>query len=189
MDQKLLKIILLAVIIVLTLGGGYFLYHFGYLAGQISGQNKEAALAQQEQAQIIQEIFGTIAVASLNGRITEVHSDKKYIIVAVPSAMGVNIPKIYQNKEVSVKDGAKITLKETKTPEIFNKEMQDYQAKIKKSGGMNTMSFSPPFPYSEKEITINDLKAGDNISFNLEYSGASAILLPKISATQISVIR
>ncbi len=187
-QTQLIKTGLLLIIAILIIGGGYLLYHFGYLAGKIYGQNQELLLAQQQQNQLIEEIFGNMAASSLIGRVTKINIAEKSINVIVPSIMGVNIPKIYQNKNLLIKDGVAITLKENKTAEAFNKELAEYQAKARKTRGM--MSVSPPLPFSEKGITINDLKTGDNITFTFNNpAGKSAILLSEITPTQISVQR
>jgi hypothetical protein len=146
----------------------------GYYAGQYVGR--------QRQDRILKEIFsgGIFANgANLFGEITAIAPDKNSLSVKVSTAMSATLPKEYQNKTVLITADTKIVLREHKTPEALSEEMEKYQMSIASAKGTkNAVVLTPPNPYSERAITIGELKVGDAIDFSFSSAtGGSATLL------------
>lgn len=169
-------------ITVLALGVGYY-------SGQYIGR--------QKQEQMLKEIFSSANfVNALSGKITAIASDKSSVSVEVNSIMSVNLPKEYQNKTVLITGDTKIVLREHKSQEVLSAEIAKYQAETK--GAKNTIAVSPPLPYSEKEITVGELKVGDAIDFSFSSGtggfgpgtgGTAPILNNQFTATAVAVTR
>lgn len=154
-------------IAVLALGAGYY-------AGRQVGR--------QEQDRAFKEIFsgGMFANgANLFGEITAISSDKSFLSVKVSTVVGTTLPKEYQNKTVLITGDTKIVLRENKTPEVLIEEMKKYQASITSNkGAKNSVPLPPPLPYSEKGITVGELKVGDTVDFSFSSgTGETATLL------------
>jgi len=69
----------------------------------------------------------------------------------------------YFVKKFRINKDTKIIAKQRKDPEIVRKEMEDYLAKMKaakEKNNTNSDLILPLSSYTEKEITINDLKVG-----------------------------
>lgn len=176
------KIVVPVLVAVLALGIGYY-------AGQYVGR--------QKQERMLKEIFGSANFANaLSGKITAIAPDKRSVSVEVGSIMSVNLPKEYQNKTVLITGDTKIILREHKSQEVLSAEMKKYQADVK--GAKNSTTFTPPAPYSEKEITIGELKVGDAVDFSFksatgEFSpgtgGTATLLNSQFTALTVAVTR
>ena len=167
------NILIFVVIAVLAFGVGYY-----------SGASLEKFKSKDSQETALKEIFGGILSGNnLSGTIAEISGDKKSLTVSVERILGVNLPKDYQKKRVLVNGNTKITLRENKSQEEWNKEFQEFQKKTATPGA------TPPYPYTEKEITINDLKAGDSVNFTFSPDQNKTALDSQFSATQITVGR
>jgi hypothetical protein len=165
----------------------------GYYAGQYSGQE----LGRQRQERMLKEIFnGANFANALSGKITAVASDKKSLVIEVGSITGVNLPGDYRNKTVLITGDTKIVLRERKSQEVLSAEIAKYQADVK--GAKNSTKFTPPAPYSEKEITVGELKVGDVVDFSFSSgtggfspgtAGTAIILNHQFTATAVAVTR
>ena len=70
-------------------------------------------------------------------------------------------------REVIAGENTKIIKNEQKDPEEYNKEMEEYGDKIKnyKPGSSPEEKFlMPPIPFKEVELSVSDIKEGDQIS-------------------------
>ncbi|MDP3052355.1 MAG: hypothetical protein Q8N22_00110 [bacterium] len=150
----------------------------GYYLGAALEKNKAGEF--QEEAMLKEVFSSALFVNNLSGKILEISSDKKFLIVEVPGVYGVNLPKNYQEKRILIDENTKIVLRETKDLAVFEKEMNE----LKKKG-----EITPPFPYVEKEIKVDDLTIGDAISFNFPLDENISILSAQFTAVQINVNR
>ena len=158
------------VAVLIGLAGGYYL-----------GASLEKSRVEKSREAMLREIFGNVLFANnLSGKILEIASDKKSLTVEVPGVYGVNLPKNYQEKRVLIDENTKIVLRTNKDAAVFEKEMNE----LKKKGEM-----TPPLPYIEKEIKIDDLLVGDAISFNFLQDENISILSAQFAAVQINVDR
>ncbi len=154
----------------------------GMLAGYyFLGIGLEKVGIQSSCQSALKEVFNnTSLINNLYGKIIGISSDKKSLAVEVAGVYGVNLPKNYQEKKVLIDENTKIVLMTKKTAEDFEKEL----AELKIKG--NTI---PPSPYAEKEIKIDDLITGDQISFNFMPAENSDVLSSQFIAAQINVYR
>lgn len=166
---------------VLALGAGYY-------AGRQIGR--------QEQVRVLKEIFsGGIFTNGVNlfGEVTAISPDKSSLTVKVANVMGATLPKEYQNKTVLITGDTKIVLRENKTPEVLSEEMKKYQASIASinKGDKNAVAVAPPSPYSEKEITVGEMKVGDSIQFSSksETGEGANVLDNQFIAIEVSITR
>lgn len=175
--QRIVPPILIAV---LALGAGYY-------AGRQAGR--------QEQDRALKEIFsGSVFAngANLFGEITAISADKGSLSVKVGNIMGATLPKEYQNKTVLITGDTKIILRENKAPEALSEEMKKYQASVASAkGAKNAAVLTPPNPYSQKALTVGELKVGDTINFSSKSgTGASANVLDnRFTAVDVFVTR
>jgi len=168
-------LLVIIIIVAIVAVGGYYL-------GNSTGSIKQLALDKSTQDQAIKEIFSNIMFGgSLSGKITSISPNS--IIVEVPGVMGVNLPKAYQTKTLLVDSNTRVILVKQKTTEEFNKELLAAQAKSKK----DPMGFTPPAPFSQQDITINDLKPDAQISFSIDQSQNKGILDSEYKAVQITI--
>lgn len=143
----------------------------GYYFGSIIGKNK---IAKELCRTTLKEMFNGVAFANnLSGKILEISSDKKSLIVDVPSVLSVNLPEEYRQKKVQLSENVKIFLIEKKEPAVFDREIKEFLEKQKNA--KNISGLIPPAPSTEKEIKADDLKIGDIVNFNISSnSGANA---------------
>lgn len=172
------KVAVPVLIAVLALGAGYYAGH---------------DVGRQRQEQMLKEIFsgGIFANgANLFGAVTAISPDESSLSVEVRTVMGINLPKEYQNKTVLITGDTKIVLREHKGQEVLDEEMQKYQDAVKKAKG-DAVAITPPSPYSEKVLTIDELKVGDSIQFSSKSeTGVSANVLDnRFTAVEVSVTR
>lgn len=172
------KIAVSVLIAVLALGAGYY-------AGQDVGR--------QRQEQMLKEIFGGGIFANganLFGTVTAISHDESSLSVEVRTVTGINLPKEYQSKTVLITGDTKIVMMEHKTLEVFNEEMKKYQDAVKKAKG-DAVAITPPSPYSEKVLTIDELKVGDSVNFSSKSeTGVSANVLDnRFTAIEVFVTR
>lgn len=68
-------------------------------------------------------------------------------------------------RQVTVTDATKIIKNESKQPDVFQKEQEAYQKKMSawKPGSADTLPV-PPVSYTEKEISLSDIKPGDQLN-------------------------
>jgi len=169
-SNKKIVLIYAAIAVLIGLAGGYYL-----------GASLEKSRVEKSREAMLREIFGNVLFANnLSGKILEIASDKKSLTVEVPGVYGVNLPKNYQEKRVLIDENTKIVLRTNKDAAVFEKEMNE----LKKKGEM-----TPPLPYIEKEIKIDDLLVGDAISFNFLQDENISILSAQFAAVQINVNR
>ena len=160
--------------LVIYIVASVILFFLGYFAHTLQSQNS--------QDQAIQEIFsGTMFGSSLQGKITAVSQNA--IMVEVSKVYGLNLPKDYQTKTLSIDSNTKIILSKQKTAEEFSKELAEAKAKAKG----NMMAFTPPAPFMEQSLTINDLKPDTRISFSVDPSQNKGILDSEYKAVEIIV--
>lgn len=181
MNHNIQKIAVSLLVAVLALGAGYY-------AGRQVGR--------QEQVRALKEIFsGGIFANGINlfGEITAISTDNKSLSAKVSTVAGATLPKEYQNKTVLITGDTKIVLRENKTPEVLSEEMKKYQASIASinKGDKNAVAVAPPSPYSEKEITVGEMKVGDTIHFSSksETGEGANVLDNQFIAIEVSVTR
>jgi hypothetical protein len=162
-------------IVVVSLGIGYY-------AGQEFGR--------QKREQMLTEIFDNAVFANnLYGIITAIAPDKKSLSVEVGGVSGINFPNDYRSKTVLVAKDTKIVLREHKNQEVLDEEIAKYQSDAE--GAKNPATFTPPLPYMEKDISVDDLKVGDRIDFNfsLDTDGGAALLNNQFVAIEVAITR
>ena len=148
------------------------IFFLGYFVNSLQSK------ATQDQA--IKEIFSNIMFgSSLSGKITSISPNS--IIVEVPGVMGVNLPKAYQTKTLLVDSNTKIILTKQKTIEEFNKDLNEAKSKG------SAMGFTPPAPFTQQDITINDLKPNTQISFSIDQSQNKGILDSEYKVVEIKI--
>ena len=156
----------------------------GLLAGYYFGVSWEKSKVEKSREATLEtalkEIFGGILVNNLSGKISDISPEKKFLTVEVPGVYDVNLPKNYQEKRVLIDENTKIVLRTNKDAAVFEEEMNE----LKKKEEM-----TPPLPYVEKEIKIDDLLVGDAISFNFLQDENINILSAQFAAAQINVNR
>jgi len=169
-NKVIIPIVIAIVIAIIALGVGYYL-----------GASLEKSRVEKSREATLREIFGNVLFANnLSGKILEIASDKKSLTVEVPGVYGVNLPKDYQKKRILIDENTKIVLRTNKDAAVFEKEMNE----LKKKG-----EITPPLPYVEKEIKIDDLMVGDAIGFNFLQDENISILSAQFAAVQINVNR
>ncbi|MDI6717964.1 MAG: hypothetical protein QMD86_02920 [Patescibacteria group bacterium] len=163
--------ILAAVLILCAAVGGFY---FG---------KKSSVTEQKTQDQIVREIFsGMPFTNNLFGIIKEINISGKYITLEAKGLAGLNLPQEYRNKKIIVNQDTKIRFLENKDPEVFKKEMEK-QAKSKTDNSKENLN--PASPFIEKEISLNDLKVGDQISVITDNKQGASILDNEFTAVQI----
>ena len=168
----IIKIIILALIIIAV-----------FLAGEYIGKKNEQQISQASRDALVKGIFSRVIVNSLAGEITGIAPDKKSITVSVKTAMGsVNIPEEYQTKNVLITPQTRIILTTQKSADQYSKEMAQFRT------GKNFIMASPPLPFEQKTVTVDDLKQGNQISFSfMPDNSTNGILNNEISATEIDL--
>ena len=171
-SHKWMLLIAVVVVIIVAMGG--------YYLGNSAGSKNQIALDKAIQDQAIKEIFSNIMFgSSLSGKITSISPN--LIIVEVPGVMGVNLPKAYQTKTLLVDSNTKIILTKQKTIEEFNKDLNEAKSKG------SAMGFTPPAPFTQQDITINDLKPNTQISFSIDQSQNKGILDSEYKVVEIKI--
>ena len=148
------------------------------LVGYFIGLSK----SKSDQKKDLQQVFSFPVGVPLSGTIKSISPDKNSITVDVATVMGVSIPADYQSKTVLVDNNTKIISNTKKSPEQFSKEMAEAKAKAK-----NIFSFTPPSPFSQQSITINDLKPDETVTFSYDQSNGKSVLDPEFKAIEINV--
>lgn len=180
--NKSALLIILAVVMVLSFGSGYYF-----------GQTGEMAIQKQAREEMLKEIFGPASLgSSLNGKVLSIAADKKSFTAEIGPAgfFGVSLPKDYRSKKIIIGQNARIILRQQKDPDIFDKELQELQ---KKAGNQTFFSGSVaanvPIPFTEQEMEIEDLNINDRISFSLAPKEGATVLDSSLVAAEIIVDR
>ncbi len=160
--NPVVKIVVALLVIILSFGWG------SYLGKQNEARkNKDSVDGAVREA--MAEIFGKVSANNLQGRIVSVSADKKSIVVEIPSVFGFPLPKSYQDKILTLPASVEIIMAEQKTAQEFEKELSSSK---KKSG---SFGFVPPSPVVNKAISVDELKAGDQISFIVADAGKNIL--------------
>lgn len=181
MDQnissKIKDILIYIIIAAVAFVGGYY---FG------------AAVAEDRAAELrriaVKEIFGSVPFTrAISGKILEISSDKKSLVIEAFSVFGVNFPSEYRRKNVLITPETKFTRREPKDPSVFIKEVEEFAKKQKIT--KDVLSLSRPLPFIEKEIKIDDLRIGDNVDLIFASEEGKSFLDNELTAVQIDVER
>lgn len=140
-------------------------------AGYYFGAAAEKTKAATSRAALVKEIFAPVlTIANVFGKILEISSDQKSLILEVPNMFQVNLPAEYRRKRITVVPETKIVLFEQK---IFDAP----------AAGRS------PISVVEKEITIGDLKIGDQVSVIFSPESGKTFFDSEFTAVSISVNR
>ncbi len=136
-----------------------------FLTGCLIGNFIAKIQSQNLEDKLAAEIFSNVfPLNSVVGEITAINSSKNILNAEVDSIYGVNIPKNYREKQLLIDSQTKIILRENK-------------------GGATVA-------LAAKEISVDELKVGDIISFTIsQQQGNKNILNLSFIADQINVNR
>ena len=97
-----------------------------------------------------------LEMKSVSGKIKEI-KEKTVILEAI----GINpLEDSPATREITVGENTKIVKSESKDQTAFQKEMEEYQKTI---SIQTDKPQTPPIPFSEKEVSLADLKVGDQV--------------------------
>ena len=143
----------------------------GYLLGlggrvQVLVDKYEAEIATlQSQIEKAKKFFPSVSeIRALSGAIQEIKNNTIFLKSGASSNPFEELPSV---REVVVTDNTKIIKQEPKDPKLLQKEMTDYQKtfeEAQKEPSATTIFPTPPMPFVEEEITIAELKVGDQIT-------------------------
>lgn len=153
----------LAIVVALIVGGA---------VGYLSAGSQYSALLAKDAAMLDKAklAFPTPpTMLSLSGTIKSISGNT---LTIESSASGNPFDDLPTIRQVTLTGATKIVSSKLKDLQIFSQEMSDYQKAIQKAapgvGSTTTpvaVGFStPPVPFSETEMQISDLKAGDVIT-------------------------
>lgn len=140
-------------------------------AGYYFGATAEKTKAAESRAALVKEIFGTVlSVANVSGKILEISPDRESFVMEVPNMFQVNLPAEYRRKHIAVVSETAMVL--------FEQKISDAAT-----------AGRPPFSVVEKEITLGDLKIGDQVSVIFSPESGKTFFDSELTAVSISVSR
>ncbi|MCX6786522.1 MAG: hypothetical protein NTU85_01730 [Candidatus Kaiserbacteria bacterium] len=161
---------LLVLIIGITIGfaGGK------YINIKVADSSCEAKLAKAKamfpSAQDVRGVSGKIS--GINGNTVTIAVNETSPFDDSPTA-----------REVVVGENTKIVKMDFKDQTVFKQELEEYQ-KITSAQTDKTKIPTPPIPFTEKEISLSDLKVGDQITVE---AGENIKTETKFTATKITL--
>lgn len=157
--------------VALTLVIGLFCIAGGYAVGRRVSGNA-----------LLQEVFADISPALFSGKIVSIDLTKRQLTVIVEGVQGVMLPKIYQQKQFTIRPDAKISARRTRSNEEFAQEF----ARLKSA---NNGPVEPPLPYTEQEIKAEELRIGEMVRVAVDSAAKQTVLDGAFAAIQINVNR
>lgn len=141
-----------------------------FLAGYFIGTTIAKIQIQNLEDKLAAEIFSNVfPLNSITGEITAINSNKNILTAEIDSIYGVNIPQNYKEKQLLVDSRTKIILRESKEGS---------------AQGPSATAFTA------KEISVDELKVGDIISFTIAQQQENKnILSPSFITGQINISR
>ena len=124
------------------------------LTGKTDDSNCEAKLEKAKTA-----ITSFAETKFVFGKIKEIKDNS----IIIESANANPLEDTLTVKTIMVKSETKFMKSEAKDNAVFQKEMEEYQ-KTTAAQANGTQISTPPMPFAEKEISLSDLKAGDQIT-------------------------
>jgi len=143
----------------------------GYLLGlggsaQVLVDKYEAEISKlQNQIEKAKKFFPSVSeIRTLSGAIQEIKNNTIFLKSGASSNPFEELPQV---REVVVTENTKIIKQKPKDSKLLQEEMADYQKALEeaqKEPSATTVFPTPPMPFAEEEITIADLKVGDQIT-------------------------
>lgn len=133
----------------------------GFVGGRYykskSSSNKIADSGCEAKLEKAKTMFPSmLEMKSVSGKIKEIK--EKTIVL---EAIGINpLEDLPVTREITIGENTKIVKSESKDQAAFQKEMEEYQKII---STQTDKPQSPPIPFSEKEVSLVDLKIGDQV--------------------------
>lgn len=165
---------------VIVLAGG-----IGYMVGRGGGVPSLGGLSTSDQAKLeaAKKMFPPMPDSNfVFGQVKSVSG--KVITLSTPT----NNPfdESPTERQVTVTSATKIVKNEFKSPETMQKEQEAYTKKMSswKPGSTTEAPPTPPMPFVEKQVSISDIKVGDQI--NVEAANKIRFV-EKFDATKISI--
>ena len=173
MEQNKTSGVLLIVLVAIVLSAG-----IGYIIGQKQSKygaygtssgslnSNDNAEVQRLQAQIEQakKFFPQISdVRTVSGTIKSINGN--VILIESDNTIQNPFEKSIKSRSITVNGNTKITKLENKDQATFQKELDDFQSKMKTQKADGTPQLiQPPAPFIEKQLSLDDLKVGDKIT-------------------------
>jgi len=173
------KQIFAGIIIVVVIAAGVIGYMIGTssIGGVLGGDASLRAKLEE-----VKKMFPTMPDSNfISGQVKSVSGN--VIILNTPTSNPFDESPVI--REITVTSATKIVKNENKSPETIQKEQEAYQKKMAsfKPGSTDTLA-TPPMPFIEKEISVSDIKEGDQINVEAE---TQIRMVEKFEAVKITV--
>ena len=152
----------------------------GVAFGYYLGRSGAVPVSTQSENALLKEIFGDIPATVLLGKITQINPNGSSLTLLVENAQGIQIPKIYQTKQIALGPDSKIFSRTVKDKKTFEKEIAELRAK--KKGPVPV-----PSAYQEQQIRATDLTIGTIVTVFTVPRDNQTVLDVKFIASSINV--